>query len=324
MALGKKRMKHMTESSRTGLVTLLIILSLLMHGCLMIIMLLIKHTPSSFFEPPISFESPGNHTTLFDQQPAQTESDIPAALKPRASEFGTPQESSPADVEEHEPSANQSPDNQQEDQAPSNEPAPEKPAVASQEVSTSMFDTPPAVQLQPEKSPKKPPKKKRPAITQYVLDPADAPPRQITFADIARGFIQSVRNEGTDWLKRDGDPNKRPDPVEMRYLSYIQKVVWYLQSSFRQAELKQWPANQATISYKITLNKNGEIIKLDCTQSSGNQPLDSFMEKRIRNAGPFAPLPDHFKRTDFQIMLSLVVANGIAPEIAGYIACQQR
>lgn len=163
-------------------------------------------------------------------------------------------------------------------------------------------------------------KNRRSSAAQATAHGAGIQTRQLTFADIAQGFIESLKHEGDDWLKRDGDTNRRPDEGEMRYLSYIQKVVWYLQNSFRQTEPKQWPTAAASVSFKITLNKEGEIHDLRCLQSCGNEKIDSFLRKRITQAGPFPPLPDHFKRNDFQILLSFSVGSQRMPQINGYIA----
>jgi hypothetical protein len=269
-------------------------------------------------------------TISFEEQPAplsitqdnQDPSGV-AALKPKASNFGDPaahdEPSMPTDKsvvqkkatdgQEIEPSSEESQKNNREEKEPTENKMEQLSLINENEAHP--INT----------TPKKKRTKKMPTQVQSQIYGADIQTRSITFADIAKGFIYSLRDEGNDWLKRDGDDSKHPDPVEMRYISYIQKVVWYLQNSFRQSEPKSWPDMQASMSFKITLNKDGEIVHIETLKPSGNDLLDAFTHRRIQNAGPFPPLPDHFKRDFFQILLSFTVGDRRMPIIHGYIAC---
>lgn len=326
---------------RPTLLILLVILSLVFHGCLLIVFLFMErpqHTsPSISFEP---FDDENNNQN-------QLSSGI-AALKPRASSFGASVslhnqpppfleqsndphpgndqlDQSTHDTQDSEDQKNQTlknNDSKKQETLSANESAVQAPQS---------FETPTPDKNSSQTNAKSPDtnlprlrkrrkKKRRSSAGQPTTHGSGMQTRQLTFADIAQGFIESLKHEGDDWLKRDGDPNKRPDEGELRYLSYIQKVVWYLQNSFRQTEPKQWPSNSASVSFKITLNKEGEIHDLRCLQSCGNEKIDSFLQKRITQAGPFPPLPDHFKRNDFQILLSFTVGSQRMPQINGYIA----
>jgi outer membrane biosynthesis protein TonB len=319
---------------RPTLLILLIILSLVFHGCFLIVFLFMERPEQ--LTPSISFESFDDQDNNTQYPPAGV-----AALRPQASVFGAPvsfqQEPPPSLAQNDKPqpedssetaqdveSASQKTTNGAHDESKDQETTPsEKSAPASHETAQLSQESHQAeAQTSPNRSPQKKrrSKKRKSANIQTSAGGPTMPTRQINFADIAQGFIESLKHEGDDWLKRDGDTNRRPDEGEMRYLSYIQKVVWYLQNSFRQTEPKQWPTAAASVSFKITLNKEGEIHDLRCLQSCGNEKIDSFLRKRITQAGPFPPLPDHFKRNDFQILLSFAIGSQRMPQINGYIA----
>ncbi|HEX2978194.1 MAG TPA: TonB family protein [Candidatus Babeliales bacterium] len=324
----------MIERRRPALIILLIILSFLLHIGFLILFFLIKppeHAPSM---PSITFEEPPAPLSFAQQEPDPTGV---ASLKPRASNFGDPNEQNePTEAaknsltkehiedENSDSEKNEEENSQDEKQKPTDQPEKNNEVVttADTESMTQLIIDPKPENSEPLTP--VPQKKRRRAKQQPVpsqIYGADVQTRSITFADIAQGFIHSIKNEGDDWLKRDGDDSKRPDPVEMRYISYIQKVVWYLQNSFRQSEPKSWPTAQSAMSFKITLNKEGEIHHIEIIKPSGNDLLDAFIRKRIEKAGPFPPLPDHFKRHHFQILLSFTVGDQRMPIIHGYIAC---
>ncbi|MBI2775074.1 TonB C-terminal domain-containing protein [Candidatus Dependentiae bacterium] len=323
----------MTERRRPALIILLIILSLILHIGFLILFFLIKPPEHTQLMPSITFEEPPAPINYAQPEPDPTGV---ASLKPRASNFGDPttenQETQNAknsfskeqidakDLESEEEKEENSPDDEQKslEQAEENN---EIVKTTDTESMTQLIMN----ETQNSEPLTRPLQKKRHRVKQQQVPSqiygADVQTRSITFADIAQGFIHSIKNEGEDWLKRDGDDSKRPDPIEMRYISYIQKVVWYLQNSFRQSEPKSWPTTQAAVSFKITLDREGEIHHIEMMKASGNDLLDAFIRKRIEKAGPFPPLPDHFKRHHFQILLSFTVGDQRMPIIHGSIAC---
>ncbi len=334
-----KKRELMTDR-RPTLLILLVILSLVFHGCFLIFFLFIER-PQEHTPPSISFESFDDPN---DPQNNNQFSSGLAALKPRASSFGTPvslqNEPPPSpqqasvqdekgDDQENQPSTDTQNSEGQEKEPIHNEKAhiDAPPAMFPSLEAATPHENSQETKSQAGESPAPQPRKKRrkkkrrsSSNSHNSITGMGMPTRQLNFADIAQGFIESLKHEGDDWLKRDGDPNKRPDEGELRYLSYIQKVVWYLQNSFRQTEPKHWPTAAASVSFKITLNKEGEIHDLRCLQSCGNEKIDSYLRKRIAQAGPFPPLPDHFKRNDFQILLSFSIGSQRMPQINGYIA----
>lgn len=114
---------------------------------------------------------------------------------------------------------------------------------------------------------------------------------------MTKGFIENLKNEGTDWLERKGDDNKRPTFEEMKYISYEQKINWNLQNSWKQNfEYRPWQKileGKAVVEFKITDNGNVQDIKL--LESTGIIELDDIIIKSVHFAAPFPPLPKHFE-----------------------------
>ncbi|MFA5075131.1 MAG: TonB family protein [Candidatus Babeliales bacterium] len=113
---------------------------------------------------------------------------------------------------------------------------------------------------------------------------------------MTRGFIENLKNEGTDWLERKGDDNKRPTFEEMKYISYEQQVNWHLQNSWKQNfEYRPWQKvleGKAVVEFKITDKGNVQDVKL--LESTGIMELDEIIIKSVHLATPFPPLPKHF------------------------------
>lgn len=114
---------------------------------------------------------------------------------------------------------------------------------------------------------------------------------------MTKGFIENLKNEGTDWLERKGDDNKRPTFEEMKYISYEQKINWNLQNSWKQNfEYRPWQKvleGKAVVEFKITDQGNVQDVKL--LESTGIIELDDIIIKSVHFAAPFPPLPKHFE-----------------------------
>jgi outer membrane biosynthesis protein TonB len=135
--------------------------------------------------------------------------------------------------------------------------------------------------------------------------------KQLTLADLAEGFINTLNRGGNDWLDRDGDDKKRPDFEDLKYLSYTKKVVWYMQNEWRatQDKLGIQLHQEYILSLIITFLKDGSIGDVRVIHPSGSPQLDEFLIRGIRNAGPYPPIPTHFKSDSFDLPLNIVNAR---------------
>ncbi|MCK4651144.1 energy transducer TonB [Candidatus Babeliales bacterium] len=128
------------------------------------------------------------------------------------------------------------------------------------------------------------------------------PPKKRSIIAMTKGFIENLKNKGDDWLERKGDPNKRPDFKELKYISYEQKINWYLQNSWKQHFAHQpWQKaleGKAIIDFKI--NEDGSLKNVYMLQSSGNNNLDDMIVKSVEYAAPFPPLPKHFGKKTYK------------------------
>ena len=123
--------------------------------------------------------------------------------------------------------------------------------------------------------------------------------KKLTFNDLATGFLASWQNEGSDWFERKGNENIRPDFEEMKYLSYLQKIAWYMQNAWQRQERVQVhnpPADIVITGVRVTLDKLGNLVNASMLQSCGVTQLDDMVMRGIREGGPYPPLPDHFKK----------------------------
>ena len=121
--------------------------------------------------------------------------------------------------------------------------------------------------------------------------------KKLTFNDLATGFLASWQNEGSDWFERKGNENIRPDFEEMKYLSYLQKIAWYMQNAWQRQERVQVhnpPADIVVTGVRVTLDKLGNLVNAAMLQSCGVAQLDDMVTRGIREGGPYPPLPDTF------------------------------
>lgn len=136
--------------------------------------------------------------------------------------------------------------------------------------------------------------------------------KKLTFADLANGFVNTLNRGGQDYCDRDGDESIRPDHAEMKTLSYFNKLIWYMQNSWRQdsqAHTFTLPSGikDSIISYvTIHLNKDGSLIACSLVESCGYQEMDQFVLRGIQNAAPFPPIPNHLKKETISFSFGVV------------------
>jgi outer membrane biosynthesis protein TonB len=135
--------------------------------------------------------------------------------------------------------------------------------------------------------------------------------RKLTFADLAQGFIESIKNEGEDWIEREGDPNKRPDIKDLKYISYVQKLIWHMQNEWKaeQSKLKLIINHNLILTLIVTILKDGTLGGIQIVQPSGSNELDSFLIKGIEKAAPYPSVPNHFNTDSFDFPLAIHNTN---------------
>ncbi|MEX0940488.1 MAG: TonB family protein [Candidatus Babeliales bacterium] len=153
-----------------------------------------------------------------------------------------------------------------------------------------------------------------PAQNQQTAGPTT---RKLTFADLADGFLKSIKNEGDDWLERKGDENKKPDFKDLKYLSYIQKLVWYMQNEWRlqQSKLNIPPGQDLILTILIIIAKDGSVQDVRTLKPSGYQAYDSLLIKGVETAAPYPPVPNHFKSNNFDFVLTIHHQEEMAPRV---------
>ena len=131
--------------------------------------------------------------------------------------------------------------------------------------------------------------------------------KKVTFADLMNGFLDSMNKGGTDWLEREGDESIRPDFQEMKYLSYINKIAWYMQNEWKKRDLNIQipPSKHVTLKVVLYIAKNGTLNNLRVIQSSGYEKLDAFLIKGMQNASPYPPVPGHLGDDELQLGFSV-------------------
>jgi periplasmic protein TonB len=131
---------------------------------------------------------------------------------------------------------------------------------------------------------------------------------RVTLADLAKGFIESINKGGRDAIERNGDPNIRPDFKDLKYLSYIQKAIWYMQNEWKlaQGKLQLRTMQELILSIIITIAKDGTVNGIRIVNPSGSNELDSFLVKGIEKASPLPPVPNHFNTENFEMPLSII------------------
>jgi TonB family protein len=115
--------------------------------------------------------------------------------------------------------------------------------------------------------------------------------------NLTKGYVEKLRGEnGTDLIDRDGDPNKKPNFEELKYISYESKINWCLQSSWKQnfAHNKALHFNEGKAIIEFTLDEKGYITNSKMLQPTGSNELDNAILKNLEFASPFPPLPKHF------------------------------
>lgn len=304
----------------------LLLLAILINLLFLLFLFLIEFDTADWFKK--SAEMPENNApVVFESMPEQPvqepkKIDEVAALKPRASQFGA------TDILQDEPEftpgtydtiipEKEGKDPDDNEKAEEEKPEPEKIVERKEEKETTksdiklVSDEKKEIQIKPEVivtqslqkaqntsvgQQQKATQRSTPGNQSKIASPIE---KKLTFNDLASGFLASWENSGNDWFERKGNENIRPDFEEMRYLSYLQKIAWYMQNAWQRQErimLQNPPTTIVITGVRISIDKNGNLKDVSMLQSCGYNQLDEMVMKGIKDASPYPPLPAHFKK----------------------------
>ena len=141
-------------------------------------------------------------------------------------------------------------------------------------------------------------KKETPPLPQQPTKIRAPLQKELTFNDLAKGFLSSLDEGGNDLMDRKGNENIRPDFEEMRYLSYLHKIIWYMQNEWRRDnDLGNCaPPVMSVTGVSVTIDKDGILKNAKVIQSCGNYKLDEVILRGIRAVGSYPPLPTYLKK----------------------------
>ncbi|MGB8468016.1 MAG: TonB family protein [Candidatus Babeliales bacterium] len=141
--------------------------------------------------------------------------------------------------------------------------------------------------------------------------------RRLTIADLANGFLDSIRGDGPDLADRAGDPNKRPDAIEMKKLNYLYALVWNMQNEWRikSHKLRLQSHDPFALTVKIVIKRDGTLHHIAVVESTGVAAYDEFMIKGIKRASPYPPVPSYIKTDMFDITITFMF-NSQMPDYA--------
>lgn len=91
--------------------------------------------------------------------------------------------------------------------------------------------------------------------------------------------------------------NKR---LEDRYLWYVAQRL-----SQHQQFVSNATAEAGTVILRITIARDGRLVDVGISRSSGSSTLDSFTMNMVRQAGPYMPLPDEIPGAQHTFILPL-------------------
>ncbi len=285
-------------------------LFLLIALCVNLLFLVILFLITTDYRPWHTLTDSASAPVVFEEMPKPPPPPPPdphevAALKPGASQLGIPEDFKEEDYFEAAipPDPQDAPSEEPMQQAPPPQETPIMNTSVQAEQSIQKPITDPITIKQVEASFSKQAKQEQPPTQQSDSPKKTKGPiqKELQFNDLARGFLNSLNEGGNDLMERKGNENIRPDFEEMRYLSYMHKIIWYMQNEWRRNQTlmnSQVPPLVIT-GVSVTINKDGVVQQASIIQSCGNNQIDEAIIQGIRAASPYPPLPAHFKKDIF-------------------------
>lgn len=131
---------------------------------------------------------------------------------------------------------------------------------------------------------------------------------------MTKGFLQNLKDEGTDWIKRDGDDNKKPDLEDLKHTSYIQKIFWQFQqeTGIRQANMSYQEKTALFRGFRVNpkivlvINEKGFLDKISLVLSSGSENFDKHILNSFKSASPYPPIPKHLNVKIYKLPVEII------------------
>ena len=135
-------------------------------------------------------------------------------------------------------------------------------------------------------------------------DAAPITKKMVSMANLARGFLDNIKNEGTSAITMiGGKEGGRITTEQLKVERYVQRLNWYLQNSFRinrDRYRKQHPSTTAEVY--LSLERNGRIKDVRILRTSGDPLLDDHTLYVFKDAGSsFPPVPHYLTQEPFTI-----------------------
>ena len=326
------------------------IISILLHLLVLIILLLIYHTPAPDFSYLQSFVEPASTTpeTVFYEPDMETFPDDSAwaELKPRSSILGPSmdliEDSSPLDNHVLSETQNalesfdmlrtsgkeiieqnffDNPVNKTElniENSISTTAESLDPLVLTLRPGSGVNVVPPVVStVEPSKdsSAQKSTKQKNPIDSKKSDAQIKKIQAQQALAGIMSGYLEQLQNEGENLIKTiGGDPNKKPTAEQIKYERYLAKIQWCLQNAhnINQDKCLNHEPVQAKLTLFFTLDRLGKMSNLRIMQSSGNNFVDTYILSLFNSASSsFPPLPSYIKEDPYSLFYTVLVNWGM-------------
>ena len=138
--------------------------------------------------------------------------------------------------------------------------------------------------------------------------------RKLTLSDLFKNLSSSSFLPSSENIEESGDGSGAPAVIvqgDIRYHSFMSSIVDHINSTSKHrhgnaiiGKLIQSGTIKQNLKLSITLAKNGSVLDARTLISSGCPELDTFWITTAREASPFAPLPDHFKRNMVRVELT--------------------
>lgn len=154
-------------------------------------------------------------------------------------------------------------------------------------------------------------------IRNVGLSKKDKTPRikRKSILSMTKGFLQHLKDEGNDLIKREGDDNKIPTLQDLKEASYIQKVlaqfqqeIFILQNQMSSAQKENLLTNfKSNPVILLIIGLKGNLYKLNLLNSSGASNYDKHIITAFKQAAPYPPIPKHLNKKLFKLPVKVII-----------------
>lgn len=252
--------------------------------------------------PPVTSPAPPVRLGIAPTGPNQDPKATPGTEQPEPPKPQTPAEQT-AQPEAPKPEPQQA-------LAPPPPPPPPPPAPELESALPPLEAPPPPLTSQEiPKPPPPPPAPRAPPPTQQRVQPAPLPtrpPQQPALQSSPLASQPQTRTPADQQASRQAPAFVNPSDaygtkrVEDRYLWYIAQKLSQHQQFVRNAT-----SESGTVVVRITIARDGRLVDVGLSRSSGAPTLDNFVLSMVRQASPYMPLPDELSGTQRTFTLPL-------------------